>query len=163
MEAVLRALRSRPVVVMLALSLALLGSAACESQQAKELKARKASLETPLSSLAEQGDLPAMQLIADIEVLRAQSMFPDSVANSLVAMPSSAFLHVDEKGDVTRFERGLEITTLLDFSTAEQQLIGDGVVTATDVAEVHRLAGDNLSAAADKVKELKTRRGSGLP
>lgn len=163
MEGIRRALRSRPLAAVFTLALAVMSLTACETQQAKELKARKAALAAPLSALAEQGDLAAMQLVADIEVLRAQSMFPDSVANALVAMPCNAFLHLDEKGELGRFERGNEITALLEFSTSEAQLVRDGAISDTDGAEVRRLAAENLSAAADKVKELKSKRGSGLP
>jgi hypothetical protein len=158
-----RARWSRPLIVLFALMLAVVGLTACESKQAKELKAKKSALDAPLSALAEQGDLAAMQLVADIEVLRAQTMFPDSVANALVAMPCTAFLHLDEKGELGRYERGDEITALLEFSTGEAQLVRDGVITAADGVEVRRLAGENLSAAADKVKELKSKTGSGLP
>jgi hypothetical protein len=163
MDGIRRARWSRSLVLLFALTLGVLGLSACESKQAKELKAKQAALESPLAVLAEQGDLAAMQLVADIEVLRAQSMFPDSVANALVAMPCNAFLHLDEKGELGRFERGDEITALLEFSTGEAQLVLDGVISDTDGAEVRRLASENLSAAADKVKELKSKRGSGLP
>ncbi len=163
MEGIRHARWSRPFAALLVLGLALTALTACESKQAKEVKAKKAALQTTLAALAETGDLPAMQLVADIEVLRSQSMFPDSVANALVAMPSTAFLHVDEKGELARFERGSEITTLLDFSTGEAELVKNGTITAADGIEVRRLASDNLSAAADKVKELKSKRGSGLP
>lgn len=163
MDGILRTSRHRPLVVVFLIGLTLAALTACESKQAKEIKARGAALDSSLAALAETGDTTAMQLVADIEVLRAQAMFPDSVANALAAMPSTAFLHMNEKGEVGRIERGLELAQLLEFSTGEAQLIKDGVITKADGDEVRRLAADNLSAAADKVKELRARRGSGLP
>ena len=163
MDAIVRTSRHRPLIALFLIGLALAGLAACQSKQAKEIEARGAALDSSLAALAETGDTTAMQLVADIEVLRAQAMFPDSVANALAAMPSTAFLHMDVKGEVGRVERGLEITQLLEFSTNAAQLIKDGVITEADADEVRRLAADNLSAAADKARELKSRRGSGLP
>lgn len=148
------------------LMLALLTAAfvtGCESKAAKELKQRNAALSSSLGTLADQGDVEAANVVADIEVLRSQSVFSDSVANALTAMAGSAFLHLDEKGQALRFERGTDIATLLDFTSVEAKLIQDGVISSDDAAEVRRLASDNLAAAAEKAKALQNRRGSGLP
>lgn len=152
----------RTAVLLFALSAValLLG---CESNATKELKARTGALQSSLGTLADQGELEAAQVVADIEVLRSQSVFSDSVANALTAMPGSAFLHLDEKGLAQRFERGSDIATLLDFMSMEAKLTEGGVITSDEVADVRRLATDNLAAAAEKAKALKNRRGSGLP
>ncbi len=162
--------RSRPVsAVTLVIGLLIALSAAsalltgCESKVAKELKLRETALQSSLGTLADQGDVEAAQLVADIEVLRSQTVFSDSVANALTAMPGTAFLHLDDKGLAQRYERGTDIATLLDFTSAEAKLIQDGVITTDEAADVLRLAMDNLSAAAEKAKSLKSRRGSGLP
>lgn len=163
--------RIRTVFARLALAalllLALLATGAllsgCESKAAKEIKLRTAALQSSLGTLADQGDVEAAQLVADIEVLRSQNVFPDSVANALTAMPGAAFLHLDEKGVAQRMDRGTDIASLLEFTADEGKLIQAGVITADDAAEVRRLAMDNLAAAAEKAKALRNRSGSGLP
>ncbi len=154
------ALATALLIVLSAVGALLTG---CESKAAKELKLREVALQSSLGTLADQGDVQAAQLVADIEVLRSQSVFSDSVANSLTAMPGTAFLHLDDKGLAQRYERGTDIATLLDFTSAEAKLIQDGVITTDEAGDVHRLAMDNMSAAAEKAKSLKGRRGSGLP
>lgn len=155
------------VQIVLALLLAAFAATAlltgCESKASKELKLRTTALQSSLGTLADQGDMEAAQIVADIEVLRSQTVFSDSVANSLTAMPGTAFLHLDDQGLAQRFERGTDIATLLDFTSDEAKLIQAGVFTAEDAAEVRRLATDNLSAAAEKAKGLRNRQGSGLP
>lgn len=157
---------SRLIVAILLLIAALASIAlltGCETKAAKELKLRTAALQSSLGTLADQGDVEAAQLVADIEVLRSQSVFSDSVANALTAMPGAMFLHLDEQGQAQRFERGADIATLLEFTAEEAKLIQDGVITSDDAADVRRLATDNMAAAAEKAKALKGRRGSGLP
>jgi hypothetical protein len=158
------ALAASPAIGLL---LAVLSASAlltgCESKAAKELKLREAALQSSLGTLADQGDVGAAQLVADIEVLRSQTVFSDSVANALTAMPGAAFLHLDDKGAAQRYERGADIGTLLDFMTVEAKLIQDGVISNDEATDVRRLAIDNLSAAAEKAKSLRSRRGSGLP
>ena len=149
--------------VVLGLLLALGFATGCESPRARALKTRQAALQQSLGALANQGDIDAMRIVADIEVLRSQTMFSDSVANSLTAMPGTAFIALDPKGLASRIERGLDIAELLAFTGEEQGLLKDGVITADDAAEVRRLATDNMSAAADKVRQLRSHRGTGLP
>jgi hypothetical protein len=157
---------SRLIVAVLLVAVAFASSAlltACESKVSKEIKLRTAALQSSIGTLADQGDVEAAQVVADIEVLRSQSVFSDSVANALTAMPGAMFLHLDEQGQAQRFERGTDIATLLEFTGEEAKLIQDGVITSDDAADVRRLATDNMSAAAEKAKALKGRRGSGLP
>lgn len=148
---------------VLAALLALVLVAGCESRAARAVKTHQAALQQPLSALADQGDVEAMRVVADIEVLRAQSMLSDSAANALAAMPGAAFIALDPKGQSTRFERGQDLTELLAFTSVEQALLKDGSIKPDDAAEVRRLATDNLAAAAEKAKQLRLHRVSGLP
>lgn len=126
-------------------------------------KAKKqTALAAPLSSLAEGGDVEAMRLLADIERLRAEGVFSDSAANALAGTPSSQFLSVDPKGHVIRAVVGDDITTLLEYSTAEPLLLKERVITAADATELRRLANYNTAAAAELASKLKERR-SGTP
>ena len=117
--------RPRPgavLVVLLVLALV----TGCESREAQAVKVRQAALRQPLSALADQGEVEAMRVVADIEVLRAQSMFSDSAANALTAMPGTAFISLDPKGQPTRIERGQDLTQLLAFTSAEPGLLKGG-------------------------------------
>jgi hypothetical protein len=126
-------------------------------------KAKKQSvLVAPLNTLAEGGDVEAMRMLADIERLRAEGVFSDSAANALGATPSNQFLTVDAKGHVTRAVVGDDITTLLEYSTAEPLLLKEQVITAADATELRRLANYNTAAAAELAAKLKERR-SGTP
>lgn len=145
----------------LLLALALLSG--CESRQSREAKEFQTALKQPLNVLAEDGDIEAMRVVADIEVLRAQSVFSDSAANALSALPASAFIGLDVKGQPIRIERGEDLTDLLAYTAEEQTLLKTGDITPAQAAELRRLAIDNLAAAAEKSKKLRTHRGSGLP
>ena len=126
-------------------------------------KAKKQSVLTaPLSSLAEGGDVEAMNVLADIERLRAEGVFSDSAANALGATPANQFLELDAKGHVTRAVVGDDITTLLEYSTAEPLLLKEQVITQADAIELRRLANYNTAAAAELASKLKERR-SGTP
>jgi hypothetical protein len=103
----------------------------------------------PLAALADSGDIEALRMIADIEVLRADGMFSDSLANVLTAMPATEFFSLDEKGVRARAGRGGDITTLLAYTTAEPMLLKEMVVTPQQAAELRRLALDNMAAAAE--------------
>lgn len=113
-------------------------------------------LETPLAVLADSGDVEALGMVADIEVLRASGMFSDSIANSLTAMPTREFFSLDEKGARARAGRGVDITTLLTYTTAEPKLLKEAVITQEQAAEIRRMAQDNMTAAA----EMATRYGA---
>ena len=106
-------------------------------------------LETPLAVLADSGDVEALRMIADIEVLRADGMFSDSVANALHAMPTKEFFALDDKGVRARAGRGEDITTLLAYTSAEPMLLKEAVITPAQAAELRRMALDNMTAAAE--------------
>jgi len=126
-------------------------------------KAKKQSvLSAPLNTLAEGGDVEAMNVLADIERLRAEGVFSDSSANALGATPASQFLELDKKGHVTRAVVGDDITTLLEYATAEPLLLKEQVITQADATELRRLANYNTAAAAEMASKLKERR-SGTP
>lgn len=126
-------------------------------------KAKKQSaLSVPLSALAEGGDVEAMNVLADIERLRAEGVFSDSSANALAATPGTQFLTLDSKGHVTRAVVGDDITTLLEYSEAEPLLLKEQAITPADATELRRLANYNTAAAAELAAKLKERR-SGTP
>lgn len=157
---------TRTTLVPLGVALGLLLLAlvtGCESREARALKAHQLALKQPLSALADQGDVEAMRVVADIEVLRSQSVFSDSAANALATMPGAAFIALDPKGRVSRFERGEDLVELLAFTSVEQGLLKDGTITPDDAADVRRLATDNMAAAAEKAKQLRSHHVSGMP
>jgi hypothetical protein len=123
---------------------------------------KKSALVTPLSALAEGGDVEAMRMLADIERLRAEGVFSDSAANALAATPANQFLSLDAKGQVTRAVVGDDITTLLEYSEAEPLLLKEQVITPADATELRRLANYNTAAAAELASKLRERR-SGTP
>ena len=123
---------------------------------------KKSALATPLGVLAEGGDVEAMRMLADIERLRAESVFSDSAANALASTPANQFLALDAKGQVTRAMVGDDITTLLEYSEAEPLLLKEQVITSADATELRRLANYNTAAAAELASKLKERR-SGTP
>jgi len=123
---------------------------------------KKDALAAPLSALAEGGDVEAMRMLADIERLRAEGVFSDSSANALAATPTSQFLMLDKQGHLTRAVVGDDITTLLEYSTAEPLLLKEKVITAADATELRRLANYNTAAAAEMASKLRERR-SGTP
>lgn len=80
-------------------------------------------LTQPLSQLADQGQLDALQLLADLEVLRAQGLFADSTVDRWVAQPAAAFLEAPRDSGVTRGPQGRALTSLLarsDWSDRER-------------------------------------------
>ena len=119
---------------------------------------KKAELSTPLSALAEKGEVEAMRLVADIEVLRAQGVFSDSAANALGATPATQFLAADARGRLRRAEVGEDISTLLDYSAAEALLLKERAIREADATELRRLANYNTAAAADMAAQLRGRR-----
>ena len=155
-------MRSLPGLLF-AMLLALSGMTGCESRETRALKAHQLALKQPLSALADQGDVEAMRVVADIEVLRSQSVFSDSAANALATMPGVAFIALDPKGQASRIERGQDLVELLAFTAVEQGLLKDGTITPDDAADVRRLATDNIAAAAEKAKQLRSHHVSGMP
>src|SRR5262245_2642465 len=67
--------------------LLLVGVAAAVSCGPSPIERARARLLEPLAALADSGDVEALRVVADIEVLRASGMLSDSVANVLTAMP----------------------------------------------------------------------------
>lgn len=114
-----------------------------------KLELQRRGLEQPLVAVADSGDVEALRMIADIEVLRADGMFSDSLANALAAMPANEFLALDDKGVLSRTGRGVDITTLLAYTAAEPMLIKEMAITPEQAAELRRLAHDNITAAAE--------------
>ena len=115
------------------------------------------ALAAPLNALAEQGDVEAMRLVADIEVLRAQGVFSDSAANALGGTAASQFFKADKKGKLRRAEVGEDISTLFDYSQAEPLLLKQKAISDADATELRRLANYNTAAAADMAEQFKGR------
>jgi len=126
----------------------------CASGEATK---KKSALMSPLSTLAEGGDVEAMQLLADIERLRAVGVFSDSAANALAATPATQFLTADAKGKETRAVVGGDITTLLSYSESEPLLLKEKVISEADATELRRLANYNTAAAAEMAAKLRAR------
>jgi hypothetical protein len=139
-----------------------LGLVGCGAFGSGATAKKKDALVAPLSALAEGGDVEAMRMLADIERLRAEGVFSDSSANALAATPSNQFLALDAKGHMTRAVMGDDITTLLEYSTAEPLLLKEKVITAADATELRRIANYNTAAAAEMASKLRERR-SGTP
>ncbi len=131
---------------------------ACASPAVKKQKAWRTSMQQDISALADKGDIGSMQLVADIEMLRAQGFFTDSLATALTKLPGATFFEYAARGDSPRKADAANITTLLEFTSEEPALLKDAVITAAEAAEVRRMALDNMSAAADMVTEFKSRR-----
>jgi hypothetical protein len=112
----------------------------------------------PLTVLADSGQVEAMRVVADIEVLRAQGVFTDSVANWLTEMPADEFMSLDDKGVLTRVGRGVDLTMLVDYITVEPELLQEMVVTTAQAAELRRLASDNMAAAAEMATGFRGQR-----
>jgi hypothetical protein len=149
--------------IALGLLLVLAAATGCESGAARALRLHQVALKQPLGTLADQGDVEAMRVVADIEVLRAQSVFSDSAANALTTMPGAAFIALDPSGKALRVERGQDLVELLAFTALEPTLLRDKSISPDDAAEVRRLATDNMAAAAEKAKQLRSHHVSGLP
>jgi hypothetical protein len=143
-------------VLLFALFAGLPGSAGCGPNKTEE---ERSVFDRPLAALADSGQVEAMRVVADIEVLRAQGMFPDSLANALMELPASQYMSLDESGVLTRVGRGVDLNSLVDYIAVEPQLLQEMVVTSEQAAELRRLAMENMSAAADMATELRTPKG----
>lgn len=95
-------------------------------------------LDRSLAALADAGQLEALQLLADLEVLRAQGVFADSTADRLAAGPARTFLAIEGDARVVRSARGHALTTLLAHPDWND----------TRLATVRRLAARDPAAAA---------------
>ncbi len=125
-------LNRRPFAMLPALLLLLAG---CSPHRAPS--APVPDLTQPLSRLADQGQLDALQLLADLEVLRAQGLFADSTVDRWGSQPAAAFLEAPRGGGVTRGPQGRALTSLLARSDWSDR----------DRATLRRLAAHDLSAA----------------
>lgn len=119
------------------------------------IEKERSIFERPLSVLADSGQVEAMRVVADIEVLRAQGMFTDSLANLLAAMPATEFMSLDDQGTLTRVGRGLDLGSLVDYIAVEPQLLQELVVTSAQAAELRRLAMENTAAAAEMATDFR--------
>ena len=147
-----RCARSRPrPALLLVLFAGVLAAASCGPSK---LQKEQSVFDRPLATLADSGQVEAMRVVADIEVLRAQGMFTDSLANSLMELPASEYMSLDEKGVLTRVSRGIDLSKLMDYIAAEPQLVQELVVTAAQAAELRRLAMENMAAAAEMATEF---------
>ena len=141
----------------LCLLIVLAASTGCESKAARELKTHRAALQQSLAALAEQGDVEAMRVVADVEVLHAAHFLSDSCANALAALPAATFLRLDEHGHASRVAQGADISVLFQFSAEETGLLKDGFLTERQALEIRRLATDNMAAAVDLVAQVRER------
>jgi len=128
--------RLRAALIGLPLLLALMLVPGCGGRGAQ--KTPTTDLTRPLSQLADQGTLEALQLLADLEVLRAQGVFADSTADRLAANPASTFLEHGANGAVVRGAQGRALTALL----------GHGTWSDAQRATLRRRAAQDLIAAA---------------
>src|SRR5262249_13103110 len=110
-------------LALLALALVAFAVTGCETGAQRARQANLAALKEPVGQLADQNDVEAARVVADIEVLRSQSVFSDSAANALIAMPASSFLTIDAKGQPLRVDRGQDITELLAFTAVEPAML----------------------------------------
>ena len=137
--------RAVPVLLLVLFAVAHTASGCGPSQVQKE----RSVFDRPLAALADSGQVEAMRVVADIEVLRAQGMFTDSLANALAELPASDYMSLDDKGVLTRVGRGVDLTALVDYLAVEPNLLQESVVTSQQAAELRRLAMDNMAAAAE--------------
>jgi len=119
-----------------------------------KIQKEQSVFDRPLATLADSGQVEAMRVVADIEVLRAQGMFTDSLANWLTALPASEYMSLDEKGVLTRVSRGVDLNKLVEYLAVEPQLVQELVVTAAQAAELRRLAMENMAAAAEMATDF---------
>jgi hypothetical protein len=129
----------------------------CASPAVKQRKAWQTSMQQDLGALADKGDLGSMRLVADVEMLRAEGFFTDSLATALTKLPGATFFEYAASGEPVRKAEAANISALLEFTSSEPALLKDAVITTAEAAEVRRLAADNMSAAADMANEFKAR------
>lgn len=113
----------------------------------------KPDLDRSLAALADAGQLEALQLLADLEVLRAQGVFADSTADRLAAGPARTFLAIEGDARVVRTARGHAFTTLLAHPDGNEARL----------ATVRRLAAQDPAAAAAWVDSVARRDTTRIP
>ena len=126
-----------------------------------KIEKERSIFDRPLAVLADSGQVEAMRVVADIEVLRAQGMFTDSLANTLAQMPANEFMSLDDQGVLTRVGRGVDLTSLVDYIAVEPQLIQELVVTSAQAAELRRVAMENTAAAAEMATDFRGQKTDG--
>jgi len=114
-----------------------------------KIERERSLFERPLAQLADSGQVEAMRVVADIEVLRAGGIFSDSLANSLTHVPASEYIQLDDHGTLTRTGKGTDLAALVEYVAAEPKLLKEKAVTDMQVAELRRMALDNIAAAAE--------------
>ena len=139
------------VALLLVLFASVLAAVGCGPSK---IQKEQSVFDRPLATLADSGQVEAMRVVADIEVLRAQGMFTDSLANWLTELPASEYMSLDEKGVLTRVSRGIDLSKLVDYLAVEPQLVNEMVVTAAQAAELRRLAMENMAAAAEMATDF---------
>jgi len=145
-----RALRSEAIrALSVCATLALIALAGCGPSQ---LERDRALFEQSLAAVADRGQVEAMRVVADIEVLRAAGVFSDSLASALAAMKANQYIQLDDQSRLARTGVGNDLITLVDYTTVEQKLLNDKVITDAQRAELRRMAQDNIAAAAEMAK-----------
>jgi hypothetical protein len=132
-----------PLALSLLVMLVLAGCGQAKVERDRSL------FEYPLAQLADSGQVEAMRVVADIEVLRAGGIFSDSLANALTAVPASEYIQLDDQGKLARTGKGSDLAALVEYVAAEPKLLKDKAVTDMQVAELRRMALDNIAAAAE--------------
>ena len=136
----------------LAIVVSLLALASCGPSA---IERERSLYERPLAALADSGQVEAMRVVADIEMLRAQGMFTDSLANAFAEMPASQFISLDDQRVLHRAGRGVDLSVLVEYLAVEPQLLQEAVITGEQAAELRRLAQDNTAAAAEMAASLR--------
>jgi hypothetical protein len=117
---------------------------------------RDERLREPLGAIADLGDTTAMQLVADLELLRATGFLPDSAATAVVESPASRCLVAAGAG-TRRTREGDAWHALLEFALIEQALAIDGVLPSAERDTMRALALRDPVAAAARATEWKAR------
>jgi hypothetical protein len=141
-------MRTSPRVLLTVATAALLLSG-CSGESAERLR-------EPLGAFADRGDTTAMQLVADLELLRATGFLPDSAATAVVDSPASRCLATAGSG-TRRNREGEAWRALLEFALIEQALALDGVLPSAERDTLRALALRDPVAAAALATEWKAR------
>lgn len=146
-----------PVRLLPALAL-IAALAGCSSAEQRAISERRHALAAPLATLANDGDLPALQMVADIEVLRASGFLTDGATDRLLEMPASAFLGITKTGGSEPSGRGMAVVTLIEYQRAERDLMSAGLVSPTDSVTIRTLTDGDLVPAHERATEYLARR-----
>ena len=147
----------RPLASRSLAGLVLLAAVVLAGCGPNKVEKERSVFERPLAALADSGQVEAMRVVADIEVLRAGGIFSDSLANALTALPASEYIQLDEKGTLARTGKGTDLTTLVEYTATEPMLLKERAVTDAQVAELRRMAQDNIAAAAEMASNFRAK------